>query len=133
MMSFSCQNVTVAHVSPLLITATEALPACPHAVRVAHLPPAPMPESIIRLPHPLSPPRSEGLVHAGLRWREYLPSISSHPAYLAAERASSGSRPKELFEDVVEEVEEAYEKAKVGGVTPGVLPARAPMTGPLLG
>lgn len=53
-----------------------------------------------------------------MRWREYLPSVSSHPAYLAAERAGSGSRPKELFEDVLEELEEAYDRAKVGQGAP---------------
>lgn len=57
--------------------------------------------------------RSDGSLHVGMRWREFQPLVASHAAYLAAERTSSGSRPKELFEDVMEEVEEAYDKAKV--------------------
>ena len=50
-----------------------------------------------------------------MRWKEYGELVKREEAYLAVERCVGGSRPKELFEDLVEEMEEEYEKSKVRG------------------
>lgn len=41
---------------------------------------------------------AEGLWNGKSRWKEYLPHIADDPAYLAAEKNTSGSRPKDLFQ-----------------------------------
>lgn len=42
--------------------------------------------------------RARGAVHARSRWREALALVEAEPAYLAVERNTTGSRPRELFE-----------------------------------
>ena len=42
--------------------------------------------------------------------QEYFETIKNEESLIAVEKNSSGSRPKELFEDVVEEAEEEHEK-----------------------
>ena len=38
--------------------------------------------------------------------------MKTEDAYIAVEKNAAGSRPKELFEDVLEEVEAAYESCR---------------------
>lgn len=45
--------------------------------------------------------RDEGRITVRSRWKEYLPSVEDDPAYAAVKKNSSGSRPKELFEDLI--------------------------------
>jgi len=47
----------------------------------------------------------EGLIMAKMCWREYLPAINQLDAYKKLSLNTSGSRPKDLFNDVVEELE----------------------------
>lgn len=42
-------------------------------------------------------------------WQEYLPRIKDNDVLRAVEKNSSGSRPKELFEEVLEEVDKQWE------------------------
>lgn len=49
-----------------------------------------------------------------MRWKEYQPLVAEDAAFVAVEANLSGSRPRELFEDILEEVEEKYEKDKAG-------------------
>lgn len=46
---------------------------------------------------------------AGFAWQEYLPRIKDNDVLRAVEKNSSGSRPKELFEEVLEEVDKQWE------------------------
>eukprot|EP00191_Tetraselmis_sp_GSL018_P019477 CAMPEP_0177582924 /NCGR_PEP_ID=MMETSP0419_2-20121207/3030_1 /TAXON_ID=582737 /ORGANISM="Tetraselmis sp., Strain GSL018" /LENGTH=858 /DNA_ID=CAMNT_0019072245 /DNA_START=64 /DNA_END=2641 /DNA_ORIENTATION=- len=52
----------------------------------------------------------EGRITARMRWKEYQPTVEDEPVYKAIEGNLSGSRPKELFYDVVEELDEQYDK-----------------------
>ncbi|KAL4420342.1 hypothetical protein ABPG77_006149 [Micractinium sp. CCAP 211/92] len=56
--------------------------------------------------------RAEGIINAATRWREYLPIVKEEASYEAVERNTSGSRPKELFQDVLEEMEAEYAKER---------------------
>ncbi|KAL4419958.1 hypothetical protein ABPG75_007056 [Micractinium tetrahymenae] len=56
--------------------------------------------------------RAEGIINAATRWREYLPIVKEEASYEAVERNTSGSRPKELFQDVLEEMEAEYGKQR---------------------
>lgn len=56
--------------------------------------------------------RKEGVINAKTRWKEYQPIVRKEAAYEAVEKNLSGSRPKELFQDILEEMEEAYDKNK---------------------
>ncbi|KAL3141198.1 hypothetical protein ABBQ38_003538 [Trebouxia sp. C0009 RCD-2024] len=51
----------------------------------------------------------EGFIKPKMRWREYLPRIKDNDVLRAVEKNSSGSRPKELFEEVLEEVDKQWE------------------------
>eukprot|EP00210_Caulerpa_lentillifera_P005018 g4792.t1 len=51
-----------------------------------------------------------GTINAKSRWREYYELIHKDEVFKAVERNEFGSRPRELFEDVIEELEEGYEK-----------------------
>ena len=44
--------------------------------------------------------------------QEYYEDVRKHKAYLAVEGNKAGSRPKELFADMIEEVEERYTKER---------------------
>ncbi|KAJ9533372.1 hypothetical protein QJQ45_026392 [Haematococcus lacustris] len=57
--------------------------------------------------------REMGLITVKTRWKEYAPAVKAEEAYLAVERNTQGSRPRELFEDLLEDMEAEYEKAKV--------------------
>eukprot|EP00887_Chlorella_sp_A99_P000160 scaffold16.g160.t1 len=56
--------------------------------------------------------RAEGIINAKTRWREYQPVVKDEEAYVAVEQNTGGSRPKELFQDVLEEMEAAYDKER---------------------
>ncbi len=64
--------------------------------------------------------RDEGRIGPRTRWKEYEPTILDEPAYAAVKGNTSGSRPRELFEDLVGDLEEAYEKAKARAGARGV-------------
>lgn len=53
--------------------------------------------------------RASGRVHVRMRWAEFLPIAEGRDAYEACRRAGQGSRPRELFEDVVAMLEEEME------------------------
>ena len=44
--------------------------------------------------------------------QEYYELVKAEDAYIAVEKNVAGSRPKELFEDVLEEVERAFEACR---------------------
>jgi hypothetical protein len=46
-------------------------------------------------------PRDEGRINVKSRWKEYGPTVEEDPVYVAVKKNTSGSRPKELFEDLV--------------------------------
>ena len=58
--------------------------------------------------------------------QEYYETVKAEDAYVPVERNAAGSRPKELFEDVLEEVEAKFEKdrtvLKVGPRAPSLSP-----------
>ncbi|GAB2293747.1 hypothetical protein Dimus_038273 [Dionaea muscipula] len=56
-----------------------------------------------------------GVLTAKTRWHEYCSKVRESSAYLAVVRNSSGSTPKDLFEDVVEGLENQYhdDKARI--------------------
>jgi pre-mRNA-processing factor 40 len=45
--------------------------------------------------------RDEGRINVRSRWKEYGPSVEDDEVYLAVKKNASGSRPKELFEDLI--------------------------------
>lgn len=51
-------------------------------------------------------------INVKTRWPEYGHTVDKEDAYLAVKANTGGSRPRELFEDLVEEMEEAYDRAK---------------------
>ncbi|GMH13579.1 hypothetical protein Nepgr_015420 [Nepenthes gracilis] len=55
---------------------------------------------------------AEGTLTAKTHWREYHSKVKDLLAYLAVSSNSSGSTPKELFEDVAEELQKQYEEDK---------------------
>lgn len=55
---------------------------------------------------------SDGTLIAKTLWREYHAKVKDSSAYIAVSSNSSGSTPKELFEDVVEELKKQYEEDK---------------------
>ncbi|KAL4857085.1 Pre-mRNA-processing protein 40A [Chlorella vulgaris] len=56
--------------------------------------------------------REEGIINAHTRWKEYVPIVAEEESYKAVERNTSGSRPRELFQDVLEEMEAEYGKQR---------------------
>jgi pre-mRNA-processing factor 40 len=56
--------------------------------------------------------RAEGRIQVKTRWPEYGPAVEGEPESEALRAAAGGSRPRELFEDLIEEQEEAYERLK---------------------
>ncbi|KAL9257450.1 Pre-mRNA-processing protein 40A-like protein [Drosera capensis] len=54
-----------------------------------------------------------GSLNAKTSWRDYHSKVKDMPAYQAVSSNSSGSTPKELFEDVVEELLKQYEEDKI--------------------
>ncbi|XP_057528501.1 pre-mRNA-processing protein 40A [Amaranthus tricolor] len=53
-----------------------------------------------------------GVINAKTSWREYCGKVKDSSAYLAVARNTSGSTPKDLFEDVVEDLENQYHDDK---------------------
>nr|DAD48228.1 TPA_asm: hypothetical protein HUJ06_018165 [Nelumbo nucifera] len=53
-----------------------------------------------------------GTLIAKIHWRDYCMKVKDLPAYLAVASNSSGSTPKDLFEDVAEELEKQYREDK---------------------
>ncbi|GAB2292112.1 hypothetical protein Dimus_026364 [Dionaea muscipula] len=54
-----------------------------------------------------------GSLNAKTSWRDYHSKVKDLPAYLAVSSNSSGSTPKELFEDVAEELLKQYDEDKI--------------------
>lgn len=65
--------------------------------------------------------REEGLLTLKSRWKDYSGALKEETtfqeAYAAVEANTTGTRPKEIFDDLVEELELEYEKDKVGRIT----------------
>ncbi|KAL5223042.1 hypothetical protein ABZP36_027755 [Zizania latifolia] len=55
---------------------------------------------------------AEGTLTAKTRWRDYCAQVKDSHAYLAVASNTSGSMPKELFEDVMEELEKQFQDEK---------------------
>ncbi|PWA46079.1 pre-mRNA-processing protein 40A [Artemisia annua] len=53
-----------------------------------------------------------GTLNAKTQWRDYCPKVKESVAYQAVATNTSGSTPKDLFEDVVEELERKYHEDK---------------------
>ncbi|XP_050208922.1 pre-mRNA-processing protein 40A-like [Mercurialis annua] len=53
-----------------------------------------------------------GTVTAKTHWRDYYLKVKDLPAYLAVASNTSGSTPKDLFEDVLEELDKQYHEDK---------------------
>jgi len=70
---------------------------------------------------------TDGTITAKTRWRDYCSQIKDSQAYLAVSSNTSGSTPKELFDDVIEELEKQYldDKTRVKEV---VKSGKIPMT-----
>ncbi|OEL27724.1 Pre-mRNA-processing protein 40A [Dichanthelium oligosanthes] len=51
---------------------------------------------------------TDGTLNARTRWRDYCSQIKESQAYLAVASNTSGSTPKELFDDVMEELDKQY-------------------------
>ncbi|KAF6257845.1 hypothetical protein COO60DRAFT_1701643 [Scenedesmus sp. NREL 46B-D3] len=56
--------------------------------------------------------RDAGSITVHSRWKAYAPLIEDSQEYQAVKKNASGSRPKELFEDIILELEEEWEKAR---------------------
>ncbi|KAK6277645.1 hypothetical protein POUND7_017968 [Theobroma cacao] len=54
----------------------------------------------------------DGTLTAKTYWRDYCLKVKDLPPYLAVASNTSGSTPKDLFEDVVEELEKQYQQDK---------------------
>ncbi|XP_004289761.1 PREDICTED: pre-mRNA-processing protein 40A-like [Fragaria vesca subsp. vesca] len=54
-----------------------------------------------------------GALTATTHWRDYILMVKDLPAYMAVASNSSGSTPKDLFEDVIEELEKQYQSDRV--------------------
>ncbi|KAJ4965047.1 hypothetical protein NE237_016896 [Protea cynaroides] len=55
---------------------------------------------------------ADGMLSAKTHWRDYCMKVKDLPAYIAVSSNTSGSTPKDLFEDVVEELEKQYHDDK---------------------
>ncbi|XP_062019467.1 pre-mRNA-processing protein 40A-like [Rosa rugosa] len=54
-----------------------------------------------------------GTLSATTHWRDYILKVKDLPAYVAVVSNTSGSTPKDLFEDVIEELEKQYQSDKI--------------------
>lgn len=54
----------------------------------------------------------QGIIHAKMRWKEFLKQMGSCEEIKSVEMNLTGSRPKDLFMDTIEEAEIMYEKEK---------------------
>lgn len=57
--------------------------------------------------------REQGLLQPRTKWRRYRDIIRKDPEHLCMETNLTGSRPRELFADVMCELEEAFFKVRV--------------------
>ncbi|KAK7280237.1 hypothetical protein RJT34_25299 [Clitoria ternatea] len=55
---------------------------------------------------------TSGILTAKTHWRDYFSKVKDLPAYVAVASNTSGSTPKDLFEDVAEELEKQYHEEK---------------------
>ncbi|KAJ8459430.1 hypothetical protein OPV22_032356 [Ensete ventricosum] len=55
---------------------------------------------------------AEGILTAKTHWRDYCIQVKDLPPYLAVASNTSGSTPKDLFEDVAEELQKLYHEDK---------------------
>ncbi|XP_077253317.1 pre-mRNA-processing protein 40A isoform X2 [Tasmannia lanceolata] len=55
---------------------------------------------------------ADGILTAKTHWRDYCMKVKDLPPYLAVSSNTSGSTPKDLFEDVAEELEKQYHEDK---------------------
>lgn len=55
---------------------------------------------------------ADGTLNARTRWRDYCAQIKDSQSYLAVASNTSGSTPKELFDDVIEELDKQYQEDK---------------------
>ncbi|OVA01174.1 WW domain [Macleaya cordata] len=53
-----------------------------------------------------------GILTAKIHWRDYCMKVKDLPAYIAVSSNTSGSTPKDLFEDVAEELEKQFREDK---------------------
>lgn len=56
--------------------------------------------------------REKRNIHAKMRWKDFYARIAAEPILLAVQGNTHGSRPKELFMDVIEGLERAYYKER---------------------
>lgn len=56
--------------------------------------------------------REQGLLQPRTKWRRYRDIIRKDPEYLCMETNFAGSRPRELFSDILTELEEAFFKVR---------------------
>ncbi|ONM41742.1 Pre-mRNA-processing protein 40A [Zea mays] len=56
---------------------------------------------------------ADGTLNARTRWRDYCAQIKDSQSYLAVASNTSGSTPKELFDDVIEELGKQYQEDKI--------------------
>lgn len=53
---------------------------------------------------------ADGRLTAKMRWKDYVDNLKEEETYKAVEKNLSGSRPRELFEDIIEDAEKDFEK-----------------------
>ncbi|KAG8051735.1 hypothetical protein GUJ93_ZPchr0001g29805, partial [Zizania palustris] len=70
---------------------------------------------------------AEGSLTAKTRWRDYCVQVKDSHVYLAVASNTSGSMPKELFEDLMEELEKQYQDDKAR-IKEAVKSGKIPMT-----
>ncbi|XP_073028401.1 pre-mRNA-processing protein 40A-like [Primulina eburnea] len=60
---------------------------------------------------------ANGILAANTHWRDYCTKVKDMPAYLAVSSNTSGSKAKDLFEDVIDDLEKQYleDKEKIEG------------------
>ncbi|XP_073118808.1 pre-mRNA-processing protein 40A-like isoform X2 [Henckelia pumila] len=60
---------------------------------------------------------ANGMLTASTHWRDYCTKVKDTPAYLAVSSNTSGSKAKDLFEDVIDDLEKQYleDKEKIEG------------------
>eukprot|EP00252_Welwitschia_mirabilis_P009981 TRINITY_DN22986_c0_g2_i2.p1 TRINITY_DN22986_c0_g2~~TRINITY_DN22986_c0_g2_i2.p1 ORF type:complete len:1096 (-),score=355.45 TRINITY_DN22986_c0_g2_i2:190-3477(-) len=56
--------------------------------------------------------KDSGMLTAKTNWRDYCAKVKDHPAYVAVASNTSGSTPKDLFEDIVEDLDKQYHEDK---------------------
>ncbi|KAL6647668.1 hypothetical protein ACP70R_015105 [Stipagrostis hirtigluma subsp. patula] len=70
---------------------------------------------------------ADGTLNAKTRWRDYCAEIKESHAYVVVASNTSGSTPKELFDDVLEEIDKQYQDDK-SQIKEAVKSGKIPMT-----